>query len=1579
MRGPVVTRRVPHGVPGLVRRQALSTPDATALVDAAGTLTYRQLEVASDRVAARLRSAGGSPGDVVAVCLPRGRAMVVAMLGAMKAGLPYLPLAVDDPVERRADLVRRARARLALVGEETADAVPGVAALVVSVVGESADAVPASPAAPEEPFAPLVPYGDDHPAYVLYTSGSTGEPKGVVVPVLALCNRLLWMCEEYKFGPDDRVLQKTPYTFDVSGWELWAPLICGAVEVLLPPDAHRDPGEVVEWVTRHGVTVCHFVPSMLTEFLLWPTAASCTSLRLVVCSGEALTPGHVQRFFETLSCELHNLYGPTEAAIDVSFWRCAPGVERVLIGRPIDNCTLVVVGDDLAPVPDGEVGQLAIGGPVLATGYLHRPDLTAAAFVDAPEWAGVPRLYLTGDLVRAHADGFEYLGRRDNQVKIRGQRVEPEEIEDALRAVVREAAVVPVDLGRGVELCAFVVPGGDFGALAGSLRERLPAAWVPAHWFGLAAIPLTSSGKQDKGALRELAAERLKSSVDDVSDELTAFWAEAVGAADERTGFLDAGGHSLAAARLAGRVLGRWGVRVRLSQLLRDNVSLAQLRELVGDAPVVRAPGPVVRAERAPISPEQRRLWMWSRIFPDNPAYNVVGVLDVAGPVDAERLRAACASVLARHDVLRTVFTSDEQVVLAAAWPLLRVRSAVGAWPDAVRDFASEVAGIAFAPDRLPRAAFGLLHGEDRSAVVVSMDHLVSDQESLDLVLAELSEAYYSPEGGAVRSAVVRYPENARRAEDLRYWRERLADAPVSLDLPFTKARPAVPSFAGAVVEYDLGAESEALDTRCRAHQVTVATLVLAAYARTLSRWAGTADVTVGVPMSGREFEDELSAVGFFVKTLPVRLDVPAEAGAGDLLPSVAGAVLDAADHASVTFDEIVAEVGGDRGIERNPLFQVWFNDLSRARPPESFGGMPAVAVAQPISWSLFDVGLYLHRSPDGSYLLRLVYATDVWDADVAAEFLAQCADQVRGVDERAEVATPPDDVPGTCSDLVLRVERVAPDRPALRTADGVVTYGELTAEMRRTSALVRASAQPGELVVVRARRSAALAAAVLGCWHAGRPVLLVDADAPVPWRAAVPSGLELTLDPDQLAGVEPTGEPVVRLPAGVPGHALATSGTSGTPAVVLLPAEALPAAFDAYRDALDLSEDDVFSFTVPPAHDPVFRDLVLPLTLGAVVHVPAPEVVANPRQLARHLVETRTTVLHVTPSRARLLTDAGMVASDLRAVVCHGEPLTDGVADAVQRQTGAEVVNLYGTTETPQASGLARWQRAEPGTWQANRATVPVRALRRRLTVRTATGPGRVGEVGELTVAGTGLALGYLGSSRRLDVGEYRTGDLARFTPEGAVEVLGRADRQVSVRGHRVELAGVERVLAGLPGVRDCVVATTSGELVAWVVASVPEAELGNGLRQHLPEWSVPDRFVAVAAIPLTRNGKPDVSALLAERGRDVPVTHTDDLVELVLAVVRPLLSSSGGLTADTRFFDAGLTSMSLLRLHNRLAESFPDLSIVEVFDAGTPRALARRLSGRESAPVAPRQPDENAKDELTLRRLARRRFPAR
>jgi amino acid adenylation domain-containing protein len=557
-----------------IEQQAQRTPDATALIFRDRRLTYRELDERATALARVLAGEGLGPERFAGVCLERSTEMVVALLAILKAGAAYVPFDPGYPADRLAFMIQDSGVPVIVSDRGTAPALAGCPCRVILADGE----LPAAPAG-----APLPQRGGpDSAAYMIYTSGSTGKPKGAINTNLGIVNRLLWMQEAFRLDAGDRVLQKTPFSFDVSVWEFFWPLMTGACLVVAEPGGHRDSGYLTDVIRRERITTIHFVPSMLRLFLEHPDAGACSSLERVICSGEALGTQLQETFFGIMgAAELHNLYGPTEAAVDVSWWPCSRGAP-VRIGRPIANTSLYVLDRHMNPVPEGVAGELHIGGVQVGRGYHDRPELTRERFVPNPFGPGT--LYKTGDLVRFVSGGdIDYLGRIDFQVKVRGFRIELGDIEACLEEREDIAASVVVAIGEGGEdktLAAYYVVQGaepSVDELRRYLRSKLPDYMVPAHLEKLDAMPLSPNGKVDRRRLprprggRSGAGAAYVQPRNDLESRICAIWmevlkVETVGVDDN---FFDLGGHSLLLAR----------VHAKVAQLTEKPLSIVDLFE----------------------------------------------------------------------------------------------------------------------------------------------------------------------------------------------------------------------------------------------------------------------------------------------------------------------------------------------------------------------------------------------------------------------------------------------------------------------------------------------------------------------------------------------------------------------------------------------------------------------------------------------------------------------------------------------------------------------------------------------------------------------------------------------------------------------------------------------------------------------------------------------------------------------------------------------------------------------------------------------------------------------------------------
>ncbi|HEU4560668.1 MAG TPA: amino acid adenylation domain-containing protein [Longimicrobium sp.] len=961
----------------LVEAQVERTPGAVAVVFEGERVMYAELNARANRLAHHLRALGVAPDVRVGICVERSVEMVVGLLGILKAGGAYVPLDSSYPVDRLRNMVEdSAPAVLLTHPPQAATAAALSAGSAIPVLDLTSDEAWADQSAENPDRAGL---GPRNLAHVLFTSGSTGRPKGVMLEHGSLVNRLAWMQDRYGMTPDEAMLQKTPFSFDVSFWEFFWPLMMGARLVMARPGGHRDPAYLVETIQREGITVAHFVPSMLPLFLEHPDAGLCTSLLRVPVSGEAVSAAAVRQFHERLPrVELTNQYGPTESG-EVTEWECAPGLSRISIGRAIHNSTVYVLDRVGQPVPVGVAGELFIGGIAVARGYLGRPRLTAERFVPDPFGEPGARMYRTGDLCRWLPDGtVEYLGRTDFQVKVRGFRVELGEIEARLASHpgVREAVVLALDdAAGGKRLVAYLVGEEvESEALRVHLSEQLPDYMVPAAFVRLETLPLNPNGKLDRKALPAPDADAFdtdayEAPLGEVEELLAGIWSELLRV--ERVGrqddFFKLGGHSLMAVRVISRVRQVLGVEAAIGDLFVRSV-LADFARGLETAARAELPAiePVERGEDLPLSFAQQRLWFIERMESAGTAYHLPTRQRLQGELDRAALRRALDRIVARHEALRTVFPERDGVAVQRIAP---------AEESPFHLTEHDLRGTAAAADELrllvadeARAPFDLARGplirgrliqlaDDDHVLLITMHHIVSDGWSLGVLTRELGALYAAFRAGEpdpLPALPVQYADYAAwqrkwvEGEVLQaqaeYWTRTLAGAPELLELPADHPRPARQDFAGGMVGVEL---SEELTARLKAlgarHGATLFMTLLAGWATLLSRLSGQGEVVVGTPTANRGRTEIEGLIGFFINTLAVRVELSDAPTVAELLARVRERALGAQHHQDIPFEQVVEIVQPARSLSHTPLFQAMF---TWQNTPGGGAGLPGLTFA---------------------------------------------------------------------------------------------------------------------------------------------------------------------------------------------------------------------------------------------------------------------------------------------------------------------------------------------------------------------------------------------------------------------------------------------------------------------------------------------------------------------------------------------------------------------------------------------------------------------------------------------------------
>ncbi|WP_010249962.1 non-ribosomal peptide synthetase [Acetivibrio cellulolyticus] len=929
-------------------QQAEETPDRTAVFFGEESVSYSELDRRSNRLAEVLRNKGVTRDSVVAVMLDRSVSMAVSLFGIHKAGGAYMPISPEYPLAR-IDYMLEDSGAVLLITEEAHRSKIGEYVNTVFVDdpevfnGEAKEIQKIN-----EP---------NDLAYVIYTSGSTGKPKGAMIEHYSMVNRLNWMQNSFPIGESDVILQKTPFTFDVSVWELFWWAMAGAKVCFLKPGGEKEPSEIINAIEKYKITTMHFVPSMLSAFLTYVENGidiiKLKSLRQVFASGEALGAGLVNKFnrlFAPIGTKLINLYGPTEATVDVSWFDCSYRVDfdTIPIGKPIHNIRLYVLDSKAKLQPIGVPGELHIGGDGLARGYLGRPELTVEKFIADPFYVG-ERIYRTGDLAKWLPDGnIEYLGRLDNQIKIRGFRIELGEIESELIKIkdIRNAAVKALEDSAGDKyLCGYIEAGEDIDIQ--DIRERLanvlPYYMMPSNFVVLDKMPLTPNGKVDGKALPKPSKQDKDESLyeaptNSIEEKLIEIWKEVLGI-DKKIGinddFFRLGGHSLKAAGLAVKIHRDFGVGVTIGEIF-NAPTVKELAFLISESEEkdFEEIGKIEIHEYYPVSSSQKRLFIINRLEGDNTVYNLPSMSIIEGELDIERFKLALEKLVQRHESLRTSFKLFGEIPAQIVHDNMKIDfdycEAIGEEPEKIAERFISPFNLEVAP--LFRVALVKMNTA-RYFLMFDMHHIIADGVSSVILAKEFISLYM---GESVPELKIQFKDFAawqnslesgdelRRQEE--YWLDRFKGEIPVLNLPSDYQRPAVQSSEGD--KYTFSFDKKTLDgirELALRKGATLYMVLLAAYNTLLYKYTGQEDIVVGSPTAGRQHADVENVVGMFVNTLALRSFPGGDKSFTLFLDEVRENAMKAYENQDYQFERLVDTLQIPRDISRNPLFDTMF------------------------------------------------------------------------------------------------------------------------------------------------------------------------------------------------------------------------------------------------------------------------------------------------------------------------------------------------------------------------------------------------------------------------------------------------------------------------------------------------------------------------------------------------------------------------------------------------------------------------------------------------------------------------------
>ena len=1623
-------------------------PDNIAIEHDGNSVTYAELKDRVATIAAHLREAGVGPDVIVATCLEPGADYLATLLGVMKVGAIVLPMDLDFPATRLNAILRRTTPGI-VIGDagslrRLAERISDLEARgIQTACMETSGALDLPPLARGTSVAQFSP---DDGCYLMYTSGSTGEPKAILGCHKSLSHFMHWEAREFELDQSLRVSQFAPLTFDASLRDFLLPLIIGGRVCVPSREDRMNPRRLVEWIEESGVTLVHCVPSffrvLTAEIERREEAAPLPRLQRILMAGEALHGKDVLRWMDRAGdrVELVNLYGCSETTLIKTFHRISgrpsSPASIIPVGQPISNtAVLIVKGGRLCGI--GEIGDIYIHTPFATKGYYQDPEATAASFVPHPlEPENGQRVYRTGDMGRYLPDrSVEFIGRLDSQVKVNGIRVELGEVERAINGHpdVEQGVILAITSPHNEKTLACYYTEAK-PVTSESLREHLstilPDYMVPTFFVRMDEFPLNINGKVDRKALpkpEEVLYQQVsyEAPASPEEEKIAGIWADVLGL--EKVGvnnvFAELGGHSLQAIRIISRIFRAFDVEMSILAFFNHPTVRQQATLLAEQSQSAYREIPSLPDRPAyPLSAAQRRLWVVAQIDGGLDAYTNTHAAILEGPLDVAALRSAMEVVYQRHESLRTVFVVESgqpvQKVLTGVTVPLEV--GVVASGSTVAELVDEEGRKPMDLERGPlfRARLVQLERPDRHLLIVTMHHIISDGWSMGVFESDFFACYESIVSGAdqpMPKLRIQYRDfaawqNERLSSDVigehrDYWLKKLGGELQALDRLADHPRPAVFTYRGRTCRYSLDSElGTALKAMASREEATFFMALVAMVKVLLYRYTGVRDLVVGSPEVGRDHADLEGQIGFFAQTLVLRDTLCERNGFRDALRKVRDTWLEAYDHRDYPFDDLVDALGVRRDPSRNPLFDVMVVLQEETAESRAVGPLTVADVEVKDTTSRFDLTFNFMPTATG-ITLDINFCTDLFENASINRLAAHLDTLIRSAvtepkeaiadleildsHERSRILThslgPVRESSGHTSIAAAFEAQVnrTPNRPALIGEDGEMTYAALNDQANRLAGFLREQCglKPGECVAAMLPRGSWNVVALLGILKAGGTYLPMDPEHPAERlrymlsdSAAKIALSDETVDLSVFGGDDAVGWVNVREACnnGRPlessdfsppatAYVIYTSGSTGRPKGVAVGHEGFINMAMAQIEGFGVQPEDRVLQFFSPAFDGSLSEIFMALFAGAVLVPVTTDDILDRDRFEAFLRNHCVTVASLTPSFLTRLRRRGL--ESLRVLITAGESAIP--EDVRWYSKRLRYFNAYGPTET---SVCAAFHEVSPSLAGDKRSAIPVGKPIANMAIYVLDEALQLvpeGVPGEICIAGSGVALGYLNNpgltAQRFVANPfgkgrmYRTGDLGRWLEDGELEFLGRMDAQVKVRGHRIECGEVEYWLTQCPGVEHAAVIVRGEsrgdhQLVAYVVTDAPmdPSVLRERLGQQLPDFMIPDLFVELDEFPLSPTGKLDSSRLPMPGTSSLQTSKPETEIEGQLAEIwAQVLGRPVGI--DENFFEAGGHSLRAMETASAIRSRFSvDIRIVDFYQAPTIHGMARLLDQR-------------------------------
>ena len=1485
-------------LPEWIAQQVAQTPHKTAVSDQNTTLSYAQLDKKSGQLAAYLRQQGVQAGVVVGFSQSRTVNILVTLLGILKAGGIYLPLALDLPVERLQFMLDDAHAKFLITESahvhQFSEQIP-----TVQLDTQWAEIGVMEPLSDTN-------LSSDTTAYIIYTSGSTGVPKGVPISHRNLTNLLASMLQEPGMTADDKFLAITALSFDIMGYELYAPLLVGG-EVFIAPSVMMQDGHLLsDRLAQGDITFLQATP-VTWQMLLAAGWEGTPQLKMISC-GEPLTRNLATQLLARGEA-LWNLYGPTEATIFATRHRVKqPEISQLTrddlpIGRPVANTEVYILDEAQRLLPIGAVGELHIGGEGISCGYLYRDALTAERFVPHP-FSEVPnaKLYRSGDLARYRADGIiEYLGRTDYQVKVHGFRIELGEIEgrlqelDKVQTAVATTWINPANNDK--HLVAYFVAASteevDISHIRRELKTTLPSYMIPTILMQLPKLPTTPNGKVDRKALpspqetRQTEKRPFVSPRNATEKQLADLWLAhfPVERVSVHNSFLDLGGHSLLATQFISHIQRLFGVRPTVSDLFNHD-TIAELATLITTSNPTTYPlriQPVARDGKLQLSLAQKRLWFFYKLNAQSAAYNEPIALRLRGPVNAQWLQQSLTDVVARHEVLRTTFYEEDDVYARVQeidqLPLpstdLRHLSVDEQEKEIVKRVQEEGKRPFTLTDEIPIRTQLLQLEADHAVLLLTIHHIATDLWSVELLIHEVTTIYRAYQAGNtpdLPDLPIQYSDYAawqnswlsdHQEGQLAYWQNTLTNNPEPLQLPTAKPRSEKQTDAGAGFAFQLPDNlSQQTDQFIQKEKVTLFMLLLAAYQALLHQYTQQTEINVGTPIANRHHADTEKLIGFFVNTIVINATITPEMTFLQLLHQVRQRALGAQDHQDLPFNKVVEAVQTKRNNNYSPLFQTFFT----VQAVESHPNIPDVILELiPFKTQTAKYDLMLSLSEQNKQINGFIeYKTDLFSPEHIEQlsqhyvtFLASLLQQpdrplahidIRTTAERIqqiEAATVPSTAQTTILEKFTEIVAKFGDNTAVSAPDSSLTYHQLHQQSNQVAHLLQQQAiQPGDVVAVYDSATPQMLTALLGVLKIGGVYLPLNKDEPKLWQeGALRSGQAKLLLHSQEAAVNDLNvcpQLVIETAASCPTANISTPAAGGVhlPYLDTYPTAELAQLATLYPIQ---AKNHVLQFA-PFASHQATHEIFATLLNGSTLFMAPREQLTKLSTLYSLLKETQVDFV--------ILPAVLLAALDPKRLP-HLHTAVSLEADMSQAhwQKWAGRQRLHGhISAATLLPTILSYVEDEIDDWLTGTAVTSI-------TIQNRQGqPSPTSVVGEL----------HLGPNK------IATGDSWRWLENGQIQFRQYSPTHTTTRGRYIQTTSIAETISQHPAIRECVVLPDNNpcekrQLHAYLVVSRPldTAQLTQFAQQRLPKQLVPTQFHTVEEIPMTTTGSINYLAL--------------------------------------------------------------------------------------------------------------------